>query len=211
MLFAGLFPVKRAPSIVLFRPGTGEGERGRKFHEESGAKFAFARLCWVEYPACSLNSIDSVFGVRARQVFQGTGKQNLQNYLARKILYLSSSWFYYCYYPLDLHFSSLLLVFLYLCFSCFVEGWKSISKYFFVRISYIRYIQFWVEIDTEASFAHFRNERDIVKWRKFNAWCSLVADYELRGSIDNGWKGWKRMGNEQVLTILIILAISMRP
>lgn len=66
MLFAGLFPVKRAPSIVLFRPGTGEGERGRKFHEESGAKFAFARLCWVEYPACSLNSIDSVFGVRAR-------------------------------------------------------------------------------------------------------------------------------------------------
>lgn len=125
---------------------------------------------------------------------------------------LSSSWFYYYYYPLDLHFSSLLLVFLYPCFSCFVGEWKSIISdlEIFFR-SYIRYIQFWVEIDTEASFAHFRNERDIVKWRKFNAWCSLVADYELRGSIDNGWKGWKRMGNEQVLTILIILAISMRP
>lgn len=134
MLFAGLFPVKRAPSIVLFRPGTGEGERGRKFHEESGAKFAFARLCWVEYPACSLNSIDSVFGVRARQVFQGTGKQNLQNYLARNSP------------PPDFIIVIILLIYIFpACSWCFFilvslvsseNGNRSsaISKYFFVHI-----------------------------------------------------------------------------
>lgn len=133
-LYTGLFPVKRAPSIVLFRPGTGEGERGRKFHEESGAKFAFARLCWVEYPACSLNSIDSVFGVRARQVFQGTGKQNLQNYLARNSP------------PPDFIIVIILLIYIFpACSWCFFilvslvsseNGNRSsaISKYFFVHI-----------------------------------------------------------------------------
>lgn len=181
--------------------------RERERDEESGAKFAFARLCWVEYPGCSLNSIDSVFGVRV-QVFQGTrfvhGETEFAELSREKLssvilllsllllLLLSSSWFTF--------FQFALCVFLAVLLPRKMEIEHQVSKYFFEVTFITSNFELIVEIDTEAtsqgSFRILEIRENIIMGEisaRFNFQRDVpVTDYELRGSIDNGRKD----GNE---------------